>query len=276
MNDYLLAVVLGVVEGLTEFLPISSTAHLRIVQHFLGVSLSDEYWKFFAVFIQLGAILAVLLLYWRRFLGFLGNRPALFGPPLLWLKHPFGLLAIAFLCTAIPAVLAKKLISHNLESLTIMAWALLVGGIVMLAVDFFCKKPTVTSIDQMKPWQAAVIGLLQLLSALFPGTSRSMSTTAAGQILGLSRPGALEFSFLLSVPIMLAACFFDMREYFKENAVDSFSLHQGLVLAVGFLVSFVVAYVVVAWFLKYVQKHGFWPFAIYRIAVGGLLLFFLT
>jgi undecaprenyl-diphosphatase len=273
MNDYLLAIILGVVEGITEFLPVSSTAHLRIAQHYLGLSLEDEYWKLFAVFIQLGAILAVMVLYRKRLVPYLraATRREFFGRHML--SHPLGLIGIAFLCTAVPAFLLKKMIGENLESLGLMAGSLLAGGVVMIVVDWFFRAGRVRAVEEMRPWQAAFIGLVQVLSAVFPGTSRSMSTIAAGQVAGLTRAAALEFSFFISIPVMIVATVYDLYKYTKEHGDVALSLHQAWVLTVGFVVSFVVAYVVVAWFLGYVQKRGFIPFGIYRIAVGLFLLF---
>lgn len=270
MNQYLLAVILGVVEGVTEFLPVSSTAHLRITQYLLGVSLEDEFWKLFAVFIQLGAILSVVVLYRERLLRFLGDLPTL---PRLGLAgalaHPISLIGIAFVFTAAPAFLLKKVIGHNLESLTIMALSLIVGGVVMIAVDLLFRHGRITQVEQMKPWQAAVIGAVQLLSAVFPGTSRSMSTIAAGQLVGLNRSAALDFSFLVSIPIMVVATVYDLYKYLKEAGFQPMTADQSGVLAVGFIVSFVVAYAVIAWFLTYVRTNGFVPFGVYRILVGA-------
>ncbi len=279
MNDFLLAVILGVVEGVTEFLPVSSTAHLRIVQHYLGISLEDEYWKLFAVFIQLGAILSVMVLYRTRLWGFFRDCLSLSfyrQSPAKMLSHPLGLIFLAFFFTALPAFLLKKLIGENLESLKIMVASLVVGGFLMILIDWLFGKGKVTKMEEMRPWQAIVIGIVQLTSAVFPGTSRSMSTIAAGQMVGLSRSAALDFSFFVSVPIMIVATLYDLYKYSKESAGLGISLHQSFVLAVGFFVSFVVAYLVIAWFLNYVKTKGFLWFGIYRIAFGIFLFFSLT
>lgn len=274
MNDFLLAVILGVVEGVTEFLPVSSTAHLRVAQHFLGVSLESEFWKMFAIVIQLGAILAVVVMYRARLWRLSKEKIALSLALDIrgMLRHPTGLVAIAFFCTVIPAFLLKKVIGQNLESLTVIALALLVGGIVMAAVELLFKNPRVMAVEEMKPWQAAFVGAVQVLSAVFPGTSRSMSTIAAGQVVGLSRSAALDFSFLVSIPVMAVATAYDFLKYVKESPAP-LTGHELSVVAVGFVVSFVVAYAVIAWFLAYVRKHGFTPFAIYRVALGLGLLF---
>ncbi|MEP6714644.1 MAG: undecaprenyl-diphosphate phosphatase [Terriglobia bacterium] len=273
MNDYLLAAILGVVEGLTEFLPVSSTAHLRISEALLGIDLADGYWKMFAIVIQLGAILCLPIFFRARIGEFLttfprgkrGNRNAL--------NHPLTLVMIAFLCTAGPAFLLKKVIGKNLENLMLMGSALIVGGIVMWMVDAMYgeRGGAVEDVEQMGLGQAIWIGLCQNLSAIFPGTSRSMATIAAGQIAGFSRAAALEFSFLLSIPTMIAATGYDFLKYLKTSPAPLDS-HQKVVLGIGFVVSFLVAYAVVAWFMHWVRRRGFVPFAIYRVIVGGAVL----
>ncbi len=222
----------------------------------------------------------MVVLYRARLAGFLASAlSARSMGERGFFAHPVSLIGIAFLCTAIPAFLLKKVIGKNLENLNVMVAAMFVGGIVMLAVEWLVKKPSTHTVEAMRPWQAAFIGLVQVTSAVFPGTSRSMSTIASAQLAGLSRPVALEFSFLVSIPIMIVATLYDLFKYIKETKAAGLAvgldLHQSLVLAVGFVVSFVVAYAVIAWFLSYVQKHGFWPFAVYRLIMAGLLYFLL-
>ncbi len=282
MNPYLLAVLLGVIEGLTEFLPVSSTAHLRIFQALAGVDLSDPYWKTFAIVIQLGAILSLPIFFRARLLDFLSTFPTGRRGDRTVFTHPLTLIAVAFVCTAAPAFLLTKLIGKNLESLHLMGMSLLVGGIVMWVVDvMFTRKPQVTqTVEDTSLPQAIWIGLCQVLSALFPGTSRSMATIAAGQVGGLSRPAALEFSFLLSIPTMVAATGYDLLKALrgKDGSTAIGATHidaQGaILLLIGAAVSFVVAYAVVAWFMNWVRSRGFVPFALYRIAAGGLLIAF--
>jgi undecaprenyl-diphosphatase len=195
--------------------------------------------------------------------------------------HPLGLTMIAFVITAIPAWLLKKQIGQNLESLSVMAWALLIGGIIMWIVDAVCTGSRITRMEEMNVPQAAWIGAVQILSAVFPGTSRSMSTIAAGQTAGLSRPAALEFSFFLSMPTMVVATGYDLlktvRPHHNEAAEAglaplTMNAHDWIVLAIGFAVSFVVALWVVAWFMRWVRARGFAPFAVYRIVLGIVLL----
>ena len=285
MNDYLLSVVLGIVEGLTEFLPVSSTAHLRIAEALAehahwNVNLADPYWKMYAVVIQLGAILALPVYFWGRIVKFVRTFPRGERGDRNLINHPLSLVMIAFVCTAVPALLLKKKISANLENLTVIGLALLIGGVVMWVVDALFRRPTTLHTEEMTLGQAVWIGLCQTLSAVFPGTSRSMSTIASGQIAGMSRPSALEFSFFLSIPTMLAATGNELYQAIKPKAGHEADMmsplhvtsHQWVLLAIGIVVSFVVALGVVAWFMGWVRKRGFAPFAIYRIVVGAAVL----
>jgi undecaprenyl-diphosphatase len=281
MNDFLLSIVLGIVEGLTEFLPVSSTAHLRIVEALFGLNLHDSFWKMYTIVIQLGAILALPVYFWSRIMTFLASFPRGERGDRTIFTHPLGLTMIAFVITAIPAWLLKKQIGQNLENLSVMAWALLIGGIIMWIVDAVCTSSRITRMEEMNVPQAAWIGAVQILSAVFPGTSRSMSTIAAGQTAGLSRPAALEFSFFLSMPTMVVATGYDLlktvRPHHNEAAEAglaplTMNAHDWIVLAIGFAVSFVVALWVVAWFMRWVRARGFAPFAVYRIVLGIVLL----
>jgi undecaprenyl-diphosphatase len=281
MNDFLVSFLLGIVEGFTEFLPISSTAHLRIVEALFGFNLQDSFWKMYTIVIQLGAILALPVYFWNRILQFLATFPRGERGDRTILTHPLSLTLIAFVVTALPAFLLKKQIGQNLESLSVMAWALLIGGVVMWVVDAVCTRPRTNHMEEMSLPQAIWIGAVQILSAVFPGTSRSMSTIAAGQTAGLSRSAALEFSFFLSIPTMVVATGYDLLKTLRPHhdaaaeaglAPLSMNGHNWVVLAIGFLVSFVVALGVVAWFMRWVRNRGFAPFAIYRIVIGIALL----
>ncbi len=276
MNDYLLSILLGVIEGLTEFLPVSSTAHLRISEALLGVNLEDGYWKMFSIVIQLGAILCLPILFHQRIAGFFATFPQGKRGDRTVMTHPLSMTLIAFVCTAGPAFLLKKVIGRNLENLPLMGGALLVGGLIMWAVDVMCaSKGGTTDVEEMSFGQSVWIGLCQILAALIPGTSRSMITIAAGQTSGLTRSAALEFSFLLSIPTMAAATGYDLLKFLKPGHgeppphIDS---HGWALLAIGFVISFLVAWAVVAWFLQWVRKHGFVPFAIYRIVAGAAVI----
>jgi len=279
MNHYLLALLLGAVEGLTEFLPVSSTAHLRIAEALLGVDLSNGYWKMFSIVIQLGAVLCLPIYFRRRIDEFLVTFPRGIRGDRTALNHPLTLTALAFVCTAGPAFLLTKLIGKNIENLVLMAASLIVGGIVMWIVDATCGNRNQSGdVEGIGPGQAIWIGLCQTLSAVFPGTSRSMSTIAAGELAGLSRETALEFSFLLSIPTMLAATGYELLKFLRHPEQEGLTggigmeAHGIAVLAIGFVVSFFVAWGVVAWFMHWVRNRGFTPFAIYRILAGAAVL----
>jgi undecaprenyl-diphosphatase len=277
MNDFLLSILLGVVEGLTEFLPVSSTAHLRIVEALLRLDLHDSFWKMYTIVIQLGAILALPVYFWRRILKLLRTFPAGERGNHTILTHPLSLTMIAFVITAVPAWALKKQIGQNLESLWVMAWALLIGGAIMWIVDLIFTRPYTDEMERMSLFQAVWIGAVQILSAVFPGTSRSMATIAAGQVAGMSRPAALEFSFFLSMPTMVVATGYDLLKAIRPHhdvdlAPMHMSGHEWIVLAIGLVISFIVALAVVAWFMRWVRARGFAPFAIYRIVLGAILL----
>ena len=319
MNDYLRSVILGIVEGLTEFLPVSSTAHIRVAQDVLGIRMDDPYWKTYAIVIQLGAILSVLVYFRRRLIGFMRTWPRGAEGDRTIFTHPLSLVMIAFVVTAGPCYLMDKKIGANLESMYVIGWSLLVGGAAMWAIDSWAGKrermaradadgppletlatdPSVTTapadFEKVPPhasrrggltWrledvgllQAIFIGAAQILAATFPGTSRSMSTIAAGQIMKLSRPAALEFSFFLSIPVMFAATGYKllgtMLDARKGTLGYTMDAHRWGVLAVGMVVSFIVALAVIHWFMQWVRSRGFAPFAIYRIIAGCAVLLF--
>jgi undecaprenyl-diphosphatase len=289
LSDYLLSVILGIVEGLTEFLPVSSTAHLRIAERLLHLQLDDPYWKMYSIVIQLGAIL-VLPIYFRSHIAkLISTFPGGEKKDCTVLTHPLSLVMIAFVVTALPAFLLTKVIGKNLESLYVMGAALLIGGIVMWVIDAM-KAPWEAAgpgaagspihtwkMDDIHSGQAIWVGACQILSAVFPGTSRSMSTIAGGQLAGMSRAAALEFSFFLSMPTMAVATLYTLFKsiHRKDETAIGFAditSHQWVVLAIGFVVSFIVAYGAVAWFMGWVRKRGFAPFAMYRIVLGIAVL----
>ncbi|MFZ0804924.1 MAG: undecaprenyl-diphosphate phosphatase [Candidatus Sulfotelmatobacter sp.] len=298
MNDYLLSLILGIVEGLTEFLPVSSTAHLRLSEALLhasglapGLTLDNGYWKMYSIVIQLGAILCLPVYFWSRITKFVSTFPQGESGNRNALTHPLGLTAVAFVVTAVPAFLLTKVIGKHLEDITIIGWALLIGGVVMWIVDAMHAKSEAAGpgasdsrihtwrMEDMSLRQSIWIGFCQIFSAVFPGTSRSMSTIAGGQLAGMSRASALEFSFFLSIPTMAAATLYTLYKSLRgkgENpiGVSQIDAHEWIVLAIGFVVSFIVAYGSVAWFMAYVRKRGFTPFAVYRIVVGALVLVF--
>ena len=280
---------MGIIEGLTEFLPVSSTAHLRISEALLHVPLSSGYWKMYSIVIQLGAILTLPVYFRRHIAKLFSTFPEGEKNDCTILTHPLSLVTIAFVVTAIPSYLLTKVIGKNLESLYVMGASLLIGGIVMWIIDAMkapwekagpgtAGSPIHTwNMDDIHGGQALWIGACQILSAVFPGTSRSMSTIAAGQLAGMSRAAALEFSFFLSMPTMAVATLYTLFKSLSgkdENpiGVAEITSHQWVVLAIGFVVSFLVAYGSVAWFMGWVRKRGFAPFAMYRIVIGIAVL----
>ncbi len=289
MTDYLLSILLGIIEGLTEFLPVSSTAHLRVAQALLQISLTDGYWKMYAIVIQLGAILCLPVYFRARIAKLLSTFSRGDRGDRTVLTHPLSLILVAFVVMALPVFFLVRVIGKNLESLQLMGASLLIGGIVMWLVDRRSARwesagrgvpgsPIHTwTMEAMGLRQAIWIGACQILSAVFPGTSRSMATIAAGQLTGMSRAAAVEFSFFLSIPTMAAATGYDLLRSLVgtgENplGVSQIDAHGWVLLGIGFVTSFFVAYASVAWFMSWVRNRGFVPFAVYRILAGTAVL----
>ena len=252
--EWITSAILGIVEGLTEFLPVSSTGHLILAGHLLGAS--GERWKTFEIFIQLGAVLAVLFEWRRAFLPFQS------------LPHLALRLLAGFLPAAVIGLLAGHAIKAHLFNPFVVASALLIGAIVIFVVE--SRPPAVRTHEavNVSVAQAFGIGLCQCF-ALIPGTSRAMTTILGGMLLGIGRSAATEFSFLLAIPTMFAAGGYDLLK--SRNAL---ALADAPLFAIGFVVSFVVALLVVRWLIGYVRTHDFRPFAWWRIAVGVAVLVF--
>ncbi|KGP74916.1 UDP pyrophosphate phosphatase [Desulfosporosinus sp. Tol-M] len=262
MNDFLSALILGIVEGITEFLPISSTGHLIIVNQFVGFT--EQFANMFDVVIQLGAILSVVVYFWKRLipLGFnkSSDNQGIFD---LWKKTLVGVipaLGIGFL--------VGKYIEELLFNTTVVAIALIVGGLILLYIEN--KRPSVriSSIQHLSYKTAFLIGLIQCL-AMIPGTSRSAATIIGAMLLGATRVVAAEFSFFLAIPTMFAASAYS---FFKNSMF--LTAHELIVVACGFFVSFIVAWMVIAGFMNYISKRDFKPFAYYRIVLGIFVLIY--
>jgi undecaprenyl-diphosphatase len=253
------AAVLGLVEGATEFIPVSSTGHLIVVSDWLG--LVDERAKTFDIFIQLGAILAIVWLYRARLV-----RTVLAAGEDPKSRRFISNLLIAFLPAALVGFLAHDWIKARLFNPTVVAVALVVGGVLILLIERWSPVPKVHDVSDVPPRTAFGIGLAQVLS-LIPGTSRSGATIMGGYALGLSRVAATEFSFFLAIPVMLAATMYDLMKSWSVLAPA-----DAPTFAVGFVVSFLTAVVVVRAFLAYVSGHSFGAFAWYRIVFGVALL----
>jgi len=263
MPDWLSVVLLGLIEGLTEFIPVSSTGHLLITEDLLHIKQSEM----FNVVIQSGAALALIPVFWRRIISVITGL----GEPAN--KDLVMKLGVAFFITAVGGVIMKKMgVSLDKKSLATIAWATLIGGFVIFAVEAFCKN---RRMGTEVTWTLAVaFGLGQLIAIGFPGASRSGSTIMLAMALGLARPAATEFSFLLGVPTLFAAAGKELFDAFKDHTPhpEPWSL-----VALGFIVSAVSAHMVVKWLLGYVRSHTFNGFAVYRILLGvGLLAWIMT
>ena len=259
LNHYLQIVLLGIVEGVTEFLPISSTGHLLIAEHWLGTQEPD----IFNVVIQAGAILAVVFIYWHKIMDLFGSLDKAESRNYL-LK-----IVLAFLVTtALILLLTVKLKLKLPESLAPVAWATLIGGLVIFAIEFLAKN--LYAHEDVSWFEAVLVGVGQVIAAIFPGASRSGSTIMLGLAVGMKRPSVTQFSFLVGIPTMFAAsAYATMKDRKDLHGVG----HQLIIdTALGFVVSGIVAFFVVKWLLRFVQSHTFNGFAIYRVLLGGGLL----
>ncbi|HEY2446357.1 MAG TPA: undecaprenyl-diphosphate phosphatase [Rhizomicrobium sp.] len=263
MHDWLTAIILGIVEGLTEFLPVSSTGHLLVTEKLL--LLDDTRWHAFTIVIQLGAILSVVAVYWRKFwqvlLG-LPRDPAArrFAAMIIVAFIPAGILG-ATLIKTINAVLLNPT-----RALPVIGTAWILGGVLILVLERIAPKPRFAQSDNLPLWKCLQIGFCQCL-ALLPGVSRSGATILGAELLGVERKAAAEFTFFLAVPTMLGASVFEL---YKEGA--TLTRHDDSLIGIGFVVSFLVAFVVVKTFIAFIGRYGLKPFGWYRIA-SGLALF---
>ena len=259
MHDYLIAIVLGIVEGLTEFLPVSSTGHLILAERLLGVS--GPVWDVFEIMIQLGAILAVVVhfsgKFWRTLLALPADARA---------RH----FALSLIVAVIPALLLGYLFSGFIKSYLFspatVGIALILGGLIILWVESTHRQETLHEADELPLPTAGLIGLAQAV-ALIPGTSRSAATIVAGRLLGLDRRAAAEFSFFLAIPTMAAAFAHEAIKYRHDLTASSLGL-----IGTGFIAAFISAFLIIKPFLEFVSTRGFQPFAYYRIALGAIVL----
>ena len=259
LYTFLMAAFLGVVEGVTEFLPISSTGHLILVEDLLGFK--GPAGNLFDIVIQLGAILSVVWIYrlklWRTALGLFHAGPE---------QRLTINVVIAFLPAAVIGVLVHDFIKSVLFSPWVVSVALIVGGIAILVIERTHKNPDVSKVEDMPPRRALAVGFFQCL-AMIPGMSRSAATIMGALLVGVDRPAAAEFSFLLAIPTMFGATVYDLYKNRHDLTSDGAAF-----IAVGFVVSFVVALVVVKWLLRYISQHNFGAVAIYRIILGIAML----
>ena len=260
----LIAIILGIVEGVTEFLPVSSTGHLILATELLGFD--AEKWAAFNVIIQLGAILAIVVLYWRTFWAVLEGLIQRNAMSWRFVRN----VAIGFLPSAILGVLLINQIEALLGAPKVVAVMFILGGIAILLIERMVKQTPIVGVAEMPLKTVVGVGLVQCL-AMIPGVSRSGATIMGGLSLGVERRTAAEFSFFLAIPTMLGATTLELLKHHDEMLAGAHGVGFGTV-AVGFVVSFVVAIVVVRAFVHYISRHGFAPFAWYRIAAGVVAL----
>lgn len=262
MQDIIIAIIVGIVEGVTEFLPVSSTGHMILVEDFLGFH--GDTASVFTVFIQLGAILSVGFLYRDKYLKLM--------QPKTWFQKPVGLsiwhVAAGIVPVGLIGFLAHGMIKRHLFSSFTVIIGLVLGALLMLAAEKSNRQPETTDVEQMTLKQAFIVGLFQILS-LWPGFSRSGSTIAGGIFFGLDRKTAAEFSFIIALPLMTLACIYDLAKNWARLSFADFQM-----IGVGFVVSFVVAYYSVIWFLRFLNKSTLASFAYYRIVLAAFSYYY--
>ncbi|PLK27360.1 undecaprenyl-diphosphate phosphatase [Novosphingobium sp. TH158] len=268
MDPVIIAILLGIVEGLTEFVPVSSTGHLILATEVLGYN--ADTWKVFNVVIQLGAILAVVVLYWRTFWAVAAGLLRLEKLSIAFVRN----LLIAFLPSVALGLMLKDQIDMMLGSPSIVAWALIAGGVAILAIERFAKPGGPSGVAQLPARTALGIGLIQCVS-MIPGVSRSGATIMGALAMGVERRTAAEFSFFLAVPTMIGASTLEIMDNRAALMAGNATVGWDLI-AIGFIVSFIVALVVIKAFVAYVSRAGFSPFAWYRIGAGLLALWLLS
>ena len=271
MLEILKAVLFGVVEGITEWLPISSTGHMILLNEFVKLNVSSQFWDMFLVVIQFGAILAVILLYWKTIwpLGIYRHRKR---TRIIWKKDTlslWGKTIVACIPAGVVGVLLDDWLDEHLYNWLVVAIMLILVGVAFLVVEKVMKnrKPQITELKDLGMKQALIIGMFQLIAAVFPGTSRSGATIIGGLMIGVSRTVAAEFTFILAIPVMAGASLLKMLKFGFH-----FTGMEAAILGAGMVVAFVVSVIVIRFLMGYIRKHDFKPFGWYRIALGALVI----
>ena len=271
MLEILKAVLFGVVEGITEWLPISSTGHMILLNEFVKLNVSSQFWDMFLVVIQFGAILAVILLYWKTIwpLEIYRHRKR---TRIVWKKDTlslWGKTIVACIPAGVVGVLLDDWLDEHLYNWLVVAIMLILVGVAFLVVEKVMKdrKPQITELKDLGMKQALIIGMFQLIAAVFPGTSRSGATIIGGLMIGVSRTVAAEFTFILAIPVMAGASLLKMLKFGFH-----FTGKETAVLGTGMVVAFVVSVIVIRFLMGYIRKHDFKPFGWYRIALGALVI----
>lgn len=271
MLEILKAVLFGVVEGITEWLPISSTGHMILLNEFVKLNVSSQFWDMFLVVIQFGAILAVILLYWKTIwpLGIYRHRKR---TRIVWKKDTlslWGKTIVACIPAGVVGILLDDWLDEHLYNWLVVAIMLILVGVAFLVVEKVMKdrKPQITELKDLGMKQALIIGMFQLIAAVFPGTSRSGATIIGGLMIGVSRTVAAEFTFILAIPVMAGASLLKMLKFGFH-----FTGMEAAILGAGMVVAFVVSVIVIRFLMGYIRKHDFKPFGWYRIALGALVI----
>ena len=273
MIELLKAALFGLVEGVTEWLPISSTGHMILLDEFVSLDVSEEFWSMFLVVIQLGAILAVLLLYWNTIwpIGIERHRKV---RRLVWKKETlslWGKTLVACIPAAVVGLALDDFLDKYLYNWVCVSVMLILFGIAFIVIENRNKKmtPRTTELDDLTYRQALMIGGFQLIAAIFPGTSRSGATIVGGLMIGVSRTVAAQFTFILAIPVMFGASLLKLVKY-----GFAFTGAEAAVLVVGMAVAFVVSVVVIRFLMNYIRRHDFKPFGWYRIVLGALVILY--
>lgn len=261
MSDAIRAVILGIIEGLTEFLPVSSTGHMILAMPLLDIDGAQQPWPVFLYFIQTGAIFSVLVYFFRRLL-----RQVLTRPVDGWRNHLVTKLFVALLPAVVFGLLLNDVAEQYLEKPVPVAVALVLGGVLMVWIERRFRRTTGPPVEQVTLRQAFLVGLAQCV-AIIPGTSRAMATIMGGLMVGMPGAVAAEFSFYLAIPTLLGA---GLLRLVKHR--DALTGEHGQAMLIGFIVSFLVAWAVVAAFMRYIRRRPLWPFAVYRVLLGGAVL----
>ena len=267
-------IIFGIVEGVTEWLPVSSTGHMIILQDLMPLNVSPDFWKMFEVVIQLGAIMAIVILYWKRLWPFknVDGRPFVkLATIRLWLK-----IVVACIPAAIVGIAFDDFIDEHFYKSEMVASALIVVGIMFIYIENRLnpvKNTEVTKLSEITYKDAVIIGTFQLIAAIFPGTSRSGATIIGGLMLGLSRKTAAEFTFFLAIPVMFGASILKTAKYIASGNV-SFSGMEIAILVVGIITALVVSFLTIGFLMNYTKKKDFKPFGWYRIALGIVVMIY--
>lgn len=271
MLEILKAVLFGVVEGITEWLPISSTGHMILLNEFVKLNVSSQFWDMFLVVIQFGAILAVILLYWKTIwpLGIYRHRKR---TRIVWKKDTlslWGKTIVACIPAGVVGVLLDDWLDEHLYNWLVVAIMLILVGVAFLVVEKVMKdrKPQITELKELGMKEALIIGMFQLIAAVFPGTSRSGATIIGGLMIGVSRTVAAEFTFILAIPVMAGASLLKMLKFGFH-----FTGMEAAILGAGMVVAFVVSVIVIRFLMGYIRKHDFKAFGWYRIVLGALVI----